>query len=97
MPFTISHTAVVLPLSRLLNLYVVAARSLKNVVEGAFLARPAPSDGPLVTLMLPPTVKVCVWQLTVMVLTAPLPTVPEPPVTLQVCVGPLGWVEAWTK
>ena len=30
-----------LPLSRLLNLYVVAARSLKNVVEGAFLGRPS--------------------------------------------------------
>jgi type I pantothenate kinase len=30
-----------LPLSRLLNLYVLAARGLKNVVEGAFLGRPS--------------------------------------------------------
>jgi type I pantothenate kinase len=30
-----------LPLSRLLNLYVLAARRLKNVVEGAFLGRPS--------------------------------------------------------
>jgi len=30
-----------LPLSRLLNVYVLAARRLKNVVEGAFLGRPS--------------------------------------------------------
>ena len=41
-PVSIADVAeIYLPLSRLLNLYVLAARGLKNVVEGAFLGRPA--------------------------------------------------------
>jgi type I pantothenate kinase len=43
-PVSVADVAeVYLPLSRLLNLYVLAARSLKNVVEGAFLGRPSAS------------------------------------------------------
>ncbi|MEA2755477.1 MAG: type pantothenate kinase [Aliidongia sp.] len=41
-PVSIADVAeIYLPLSRLLNLYVLAARGLKNVVEGAFLGRPS--------------------------------------------------------
>jgi type I pantothenate kinase len=41
-PVSVADVAeIFLPLSRLLNLHVVAARSLKNVVEGAFLGRPS--------------------------------------------------------
>jgi type I pantothenate kinase len=41
-PVSIADVAeIYLPLSRLLNLYVLAARGLKTVVEGAFLDRPA--------------------------------------------------------
>jgi type I pantothenate kinase len=41
-PVSIADVAeIYLPLSRLLNLYIVAARGLKGVVEGAFLGRPS--------------------------------------------------------
>jgi len=41
-PVSIEDVAeIYLPLSRLLNLYIVAARNLKGVVEGAFLGRPS--------------------------------------------------------
>jgi type I pantothenate kinase len=41
-PVSITDVAeIFLPLSRLLNLHVLAARSLKNVVEGAFLGHPS--------------------------------------------------------
>jgi type I pantothenate kinase len=41
-PVSVADVAeIFLPLSRLLNLYILAACSLKNVVEGAFLGRPS--------------------------------------------------------
>jgi type I pantothenate kinase len=41
-PVSVEDVAeIFLPLSRLLNLYIVAARNLKGVVEGAFLGRPS--------------------------------------------------------
>jgi type I pantothenate kinase len=43
-PVSLADVAdVYLPLSRLLNLHVMAARNLNNVVEGAFLGRPSAS------------------------------------------------------